>query len=564
MISSKFALVSTKLNTVKKFYLLALISGICILQVFPQDDLRMKGLQAITEEVVKQQLFFLSSDWMQGRATGTEGEYMAGDYIASMLGIYGIKPAGDFAEPVRTGRNSFSGRQRERSFFQKLNLIEYQPGTIQELSFYDKKKGTVIPLTWKTDFDAETGDLPADIKASVVFVGYGLAMDSVGYNDFSGMDVRGKIILRLPGYPGSHDTSTTAWKKFHPRDRYGEYMLNRAKNATAKKLGARGIMEVSFANDFSDNWAANIPFRYQNRFYEGKDDPNEFYRHRMKIPGDTLDPDPPVIMLSRRALNYLLSAAGIDPISVRNQITASLKPASRDISSQTVHLKTTVSSRIVKARNVLGWIEGEDTTRVIVIGAHYDHIGTWNGYIFNGADDNASGTVAVMTLARAFAASGIRPKYSIVFAAWTGEEKGLLGSYYYVAHPFRPIDKTLLYVNFDMISRNSPDDSLRNQCTMSYTKAYKTLEDVASEKVSEARLGLNVAYRPSEKPRGGSDHTPFAEKNVPIIYFMAGWHDEYHTPYDQAEKADIRKTTEIIRLAYLTIWDLAAGKEIRR
>ncbi|HQH40615.1 MAG TPA: hypothetical protein PK825_02640, partial [Bacteroidales bacterium] len=350
----------------KKCYLLALISGICILQVFPQDDPRMKGLQAITEEVVKQQLFFLSSDWMQGRATGTEGEYMAGDYIASMLGIYGIKPAGDFAEPVQTGRNSFSGRQRERSFFQKLNLIEYQPGTIQELSFYDKKKGTIIPLTWKTDFDAETGDLPADITASVVFVGYGLAMDSVGYNDFSGMDVRGKIILRLPGYPGSHDTSTTAWKKFHPRDRYGEYMLNRAKNATAKKLGARGIMEVSFTNDFSDNWAANIPFRYQNRFYEGKDDPNEFYRHRMKIPGDTLDPDPPVIMLSRRALNYLLSAAGIDPISVRNQITASLKPASRDISSQSVHLKTTVNSRIVKARNVLGWIEGEDTTRVIV------------------------------------------------------------------------------------------------------------------------------------------------------------------------------------------------------
>ena len=125
MISSKFALVSTKLNKVKKCYLLALISGICILQVFPQDDLRMKGLQAITEEVVKQQLFFLSSDWMQGRATGTEGEYMAGDYIASMLGIHGIKPAGDFAEPVRTGRNSFSGGQRERSFFQKLNLIEY-------------------------------------------------------------------------------------------------------------------------------------------------------------------------------------------------------------------------------------------------------------------------------------------------------------------------------------------------------------------------------------------------------------------------------------------------------
>jgi Zn-dependent M28 family amino/carboxypeptidase len=234
----------------------------------------------------------------------------------------------------------------------------------------------------------------------------------------------------------------------------------------------------------------------------------------------------------------------------------SLKPASRELAGKKVRIKTSVESRMIRVRNVVGVIPGKDTSEIIVIGGHYDHLGKHDGWIWNGADDNASGTVGMMTLAKAFMVTGQQPEKTIVFAAWTGEEKGLLGSEYFADHPYNDA-KMILNLNYDMISRDDRDDSLGVKCSMVYTKSYPILEEM-SEKHNEAYgLGLDISFRPAEIPRGGSDHTPFAQKNVPVFYFMAGFPPEYHQPDDHTSLVNWDKMVNIIKIGYLNIWELA-------
>jgi Zn-dependent M28 family amino/carboxypeptidase len=244
--------------------------------------------------------------------------------------------------------------------------------------------------------------------------------------------------------------------------------------------------------------------------------------------------------------------------NLEKEIAQNLQPQSQVLKNKLLYLKTTVESNIIKARNVLGMIEGENPNEVIVVGAHYDHVGMNMGYIWNGSDDNASGTVGMLTLAKAFAASGIKPQRTIIFAAWTGEEEGLLGSEYFVNN-FTKNKKIVLNLNYDMISRDSEDDTLGIECEMTLTQIDTTapfikLTDKFNE---ELALGLKINYDASEKPGGGSDHASFSEKGIPIFYLMAGWPDEYHRPSDHPDLANIEKMTKIIKLGYNLIWHYA-------
>jgi Zn-dependent M28 family amino/carboxypeptidase len=205
---------------------------------------------------------------------------------------------------------------------------------------------------------------------------------------------------------------------------------------------------------------------------------------------------------------------------------------------------------------VVGVLPGKDTTEIIVIGGHYDHLGIHDGWIWNGADDNASGTVGMMTIAKAFMASGEKPEKTIVFCAWTGEEKGLLGSRYFSDHPYNDA-KMLLNLNYDMISRDNTDDTLGVMCTMNYTRAFPVLEELTSKNISDYGVNLEVNYRPADRPGGGSDHASFSRKDIPVIYFEAGFPPEYHQPDDHIELVNLEKMTNIIRAGYLTTWDLA-------
>jgi Zn-dependent M28 family amino/carboxypeptidase len=208
-------------------------------------------------------------------------------------------------------------------------------------------------------------------------------------------------------------------------------------------------------------------------------------------------------------------------------------------------------------------IEGENPNEFVAIGGHMDHMGMDNGKIWNGADDNASGTVAVMTIARAFAASGVKPKRTILFCAWTGEEEGLLGSEYFTEYPsMGKIADYSFYMNFDMISRDVATDTLKNKAGVTYTKAYPKLEEITKQAVSQYKLNLNLSYTASETPSGGSDYTAFAQNKIPVIAWMAAMHPDYHQPSDQVSLINWNKMLDIVKLGYLQVWE-AANSELK-
>ncbi len=520
-------------------------------------DAKDLGLNAITKSAVKGQLEFLASDWTEGRSTGQPGAYMAADYIASLFKVYGLEPAGDMASTRVSRADRMQGKRPEsyRTFYQSFNLIEYKSGENQKLSLVNKSSegSRTVNFVYQTDFSVRTSDVAIEVEMPVVFVGYGYSDEEAGYDDFKGLDVKGKIILRLSGYPGHEDKDSKAYEKIGNKSRWALY---REKSKIASDLGVAAIIDVDQGSDVAEYWADNLPFRYNSGNYEGDVPRASYYDTRMKLPGDKISGEPTRISVSDRVLNVLLEGTDIDLEKFEEDAKNTLKAASKQLPGKILKIKTSVDSKIIRARNVVGVLPGKDTSEIIVIGGHYDHLGKHDGWVWNGADDNGSGTVGVMTIAKACMATGEKPEKTIVFAAWTGEEKGLLGSEYFANHPYDDA-KMILNLNYDMISRDNKDDTLGVKCSMVYTKKYAVLKDLTVKNNEDYDLGLDVNFKPSSSPRGGSDHTSFAEKDVPVFYFMAGFPPEYHQPGDHLNLINWDKMVNIIKVGYLNIWDLA-------
>lgn len=543
-----------------------LIRSILLLAIFAAfsptqaQDAKEQGLDAISQQAVEAQLEFLSSDWTEGRATGTQGAYMAADYIASMFKVYGLQPGGDsrMIWPSRQERMAGKRPTEIKTYFQGFNLLEYKNGEQHELSLTEQNSQGVRKTSfgYQVDFSVRASEVAVELEAPVVFVGYGVIDKESGYNDYKGVDVKGKIVMMLGGYPGMADEDSKAYETFEPVFRRGGRRLYQHKSENALEQGAIGIIEVSAEGESPASWASNLPFRYNSRNYEGEKPRASFYTTRMRLPGNELSSSPLSISVSPRVAKQLLKGSGIELQGYEQSIKNSMKPSPKELSGKKLSLKTSVDSKLIRARNVVGVLPGKDTTGIIVIGAHYDHLGIHDGWIWNGADDNASGTVGVMSIAKACMATGEKPEKTIVFCAWTGEEKGLLGSRYFADHPYKD-SKMLLNLNYDMISRDNTNDTLGVKCSMNYTKAYPILKELTEKNIESYELNLEVGFRPSARPRGGSDHSSFSAKDVPIMYFMAGFPPEYHQPDDHIELVNFPKMTDIIKVGYLNIWDLA-------
>ena len=542
-------------------FLCILFTGI---KVVAQDDPVSKGLDAITKEAVEGQLEFLASDWTQGRETGTPGIYMAADYIASIFKIYGLQPGGDEAWTSVSRQERMAGKRPERfrTYFQNIDFIEYSDGGNHEFSLSSVSGASKYNFKHQTDFQVRPSDVGIEVNAPIVFVGYGYVNKEHAYDDYKGIDVNNKIILCLSGYPGYSDTTSKAYRIFNKDEEISVYRLSRDKSRIAKEKGAVAMIEVNPEYDPMSNWADNIPFRYNTRMYEG-DKPLTPYRTRMIIPGDTLSDNLTTISVSKRVLTELLDGSGINIVQFAEQVKNTLKPAPKDIPGKKAYLKINVNSRVVKVRNVIGIVPGKDTSSIIVIGGHYDHLGMQEGFIWNGADDNASGTVGVMTIAKAFLATGVKPEKTVVFAAWTGEEKGLLGSSYFVDHLPVPKENVIMYLNYDMISRDNSDDTLGVKCSLTYTSGYKSFEENTKKYNEDHQFGLDISFRSRPRPSGGSDHTPFTQKDIPIIYFMAGFPEEYHQADDHVGLVNWDKMVKIIKLGFLNTWEVANGELIK-
>jgi hypothetical protein len=400
--------------------------------------------------------------------------------------------------------------------------------------------------------------MDAKFDVPVVFVGYGIQDKANGIDDFAGVDVKGKVIVRLNGFPGYAENTSPMYKKLVGDNLRAQSEIQRNKSTVLASMGVLGVIDLTVNRDVTKNWGV---YKFNNNPAPAENGPRTNWAS-MRLDGKEITSSPATITITERVSNFLIKEGGLDIAKYEKDAaagTAKFKPVV--LPGMTAGLNVSVNARRVNVRNVIAIIEGENPNEFVAVGAHMDHMGMDNGKIWNGADDNASGTVAVMTIAKAFIASGVKPKRSIVFCAWTGEEKGLLGSEYFTLYPAAgKISDYKFYMNFDMIARDAANDTEKNMAGITYTKAYPKLEEISKAAVDQYKLNLNLNIRSQEAPTGGSDYTAFTENKIPVIAWMAAMHPEYHQPGDEISLVNWNKMTDIIKLGYLQLWEAANGE----
>jgi len=539
------------------------ISGLIILMSFQVNaqSAKEKGLAAITESAIKGQLEFLASDWTEGRETGAKGAYMAADYIASMFQVFGLKPGGD-TNPVEYKRGmtmeEYRNAKPQETYMQNFQLLESYPGKDQELSVVTKNGNAVrsVDFAYKTDFAISGGSTGIQGEVPVVFIGYGLQDSDNKYDDLKGLDLRGKIVIRLSGYPGHKNPDSKAYKMFQaeksePNDPRSRNRGFGNRYQWAADMGVLAVITYNPNANIASRWADNTVF-----FPPETNGPARGVRKSLRRPdraprgGNTVS-----FQVTNNVINEIMNGLDIDFDSLEEQIANTAKPASLELPGKYIRFKTTMNSRIINVRNVVGILEGKKKDECIVLGAHYDHLGIKGNFIYNGADDNASGTVGIMTIAKAFLESGQQPEYTLVFCAWTGEEKGLIGSAYFADNPV--IKDMKCYMNYDMISRVDPEDPNKNKCDFTYTNTVPVFKDLTVKHISENNYNLDMEYKGSERPRGGSDYSSFSAKDIPIFLLHGKFTPDYHAYTDHSNKAEIPYMTNIIKVGYLNLFELA-------
>ncbi len=571
-------------------------------KVQPAPDKFKAGLEAITAKDTLAMLTYVASDLMEGRETATRGYAMAAEYAASLLKMWGVKPAGDMPMAMggfRMGRTQAPQAPRERSYFQEFAMRE-TTDTQTAISIEVGRGGMVKSrsfqggLDFQGGFGGMGGAAEGTVTAPVVFVGYGISEPSAGFDELKGMNLKGKIVLLLGDAPGRDDPKSPLQAKKELKDKYfpaapqGDMMAQMMRGGPQRfnkldaiaKLEPAAIVQVSNTGNDAQIYNALSMVRPPSDERPIVNKP----RRRLSLAGVAGGGmgrgGASATQITREMANFMLEGTGQTIDDLKKKIESTMKPASMDVPGAKMTVTTTAKTALVRGTNVLGIIEGSDPKlkdEYFVVGAHYDHNGAWEGYVYNGADDNGSGSVGVLNIAKAIAASPVKPKRSIVFALWTGEEEGLLGSRYYAANPAYPIEKTVGYLNYDMISR--PYDAEMLARTM---RAYNVpgaeeivkkvrapwfvsvnltegtpFADIAREMNQYVGLDLAFRFNALGVGGGGSDHSSFAAVNVPYVYYMAAMTADYHQPSDSVEKVSGELIAKISQHGYLTVYAFA-------
>ena len=567
----------------------------------PAPDKFKAGLEAITAKESLAMLTYIASDLLEGRETATRGYALAAEYAASLFKMWGVKPAGDM--PMRMGGFRMGGARggtppapQERTYFQEFAMKEVSDSQTA-ISIEVNKSGSIKSRTFQggLDFPGGMGGTDGTLTAPVIFVGYGLSEPSIGFDELKGLNLKGKIVLLLSDAPGRDNPQSPFQTKKELKDKYfpampqGDMMAMMMRGGPQRfnkiteinKLGPAAILQVTSAGNDASIFNALSVVRKPNDERPIINKP----RRRLSLAADTGSPmmggrGGMATTITREMANLLLEGTGQTIDDLKLKIEKTLKPASFDVAGAKMTIATTAKTALVRGTNVIGVIEGSDPNlkdEVFVVGAHYDHNGAWDGYVYNGADDNGSGSVGVLNIAKALAVSKVKPKRSIVFALWTGEEEGLLGSRYYAQNPVYPIEKTVGYLNYDMISRPYDAETLARSMrafnvpgaeeivkkvrapwfvTVSLTEG-TPFADIAREMNQYVGLDLAFRFNALGAGGGGSDHSSFAAVKVPYVYYMAAMTADYHQTSDSVEKVSGELIAKISQHGFLTIFAFA-------
>ena len=502
--------------------------------VLAQETAHKRAYAELNERQLKANLTFLTSEPLAGRLSLERGSDVAIRWIAAEFAKAGLRGCAP-------------------GYLQAVPLIEYR---------IDREQSGV---TIKTQLGETTYHAPqaavafpsaGTISGSIVFAGFGITAPELGYDDYSGIDAKGKVVLIFDHEPQESDPKSVFSGKGNTR-----YAGSFVKVRTAQEHGAVAVLLMPEPNR--------------------KHPSNEERRNRIsgtaqrvaRLPSQALEDSElkiPIVNLAESIGAELLAGAGRKAQDLHAAIDRDLKPVSLDLPGAAASIKVALaSSRKASSYNVVGVLEGSDAklkNETIIISAHYDHDGpAGENAMYPGADDNGSGTVGVVALAHAFVKSGIRPKRTILFAVFAAEERGLLGSYYYASHPLRPLAGTRAVINFDMIGRDekpstqtdglitiAPDTS--NE--MNLVGAYYSPDYTATVERVNKRVGLSLNYKWDEEAALNvffrSDQYPFVLSGIPAMWWFTGFHPDYHQTTDTVEKINFAKMVKILELAFET------------
>lgn len=545
----------------------------------PPADIKA-GFDTIGAKSSLSMLSFIASDLLEGREAGTRGYQLAAEYAASLFGLWALTPIGDMATRPFNMAQFFSGattspRPAEKTYWQEFPLVETLE-TSSRMALEVRNGQAVLNREFQTGADyssiSATGDV---LTAPVVFAGYGVADKDTKYDDFKGIDVKGKIVLVLSTSP--------SFISIKPQPAgAAPAMSMTGMSPKMEALAKRGPAAILVANP-----AGPDLYRYRS-LLPAKSVPDEspIIRkpyHRMSIPGAAVPlpwDKPAVIQISNRTADAILAAAGRTLEAAKKKIDDAKKPASFDVPGVALTIASTLKTQMARGINVVGMIEGSDPalkSEAVVIGAHLDHTGRFEDYIFNGADDNGSGSVGVLNLARAFAANPKKPKRTIIFALWTAEEKGLLGSAYFVKNPPQPGLKTVAYLNFDMMSRTYDEKSLAFAArTMGVPSSPEFLKAITpanfmlinfndgsglgeAARDADRYVGLDLYLRAAKTGSlsfGDSDHSSFNALKIPWLWPFSAVTENLHQTSDSVDKASGELMEKVSKLMYGIAWTL--------
>ena len=490
--------------------------------------------ESINAEDLYKHLSVLASDDYQGRETGQKGQKAAAIYIAKEFERLQLKPAGN------------------DNFFQTFDLVKK---TLATRKFIVNQQA----FNFGNDFFCAKNIGNVNIQSNeIVFAGYGI-IDKIR-NDFKTFNIEGKVVMILAG---------------EPKNKKGLYLLSNSKEksdwsnknkkiAAIQKLKPKAILIV-------DAEYAKFAKSYKHQM----ETPSmQLEENQTKRPGDLSKEKVmqacPVMTINDSLATALLAPNNKNINKIRNKYN-------KRRSIDPFVLKSTIAANIdyleekTSTENVIGYITGSEyPEEYVYITAHYDHIGVIDNEVYNGADDDGSGTVGVIEIAEAFAlakAQGQGPKRSIVFMTVTGEEKGLLGSQYYTSNPSFEIKNSICDLNIDMIGR--VDDAHKNDSNYIYVigsdKISSDLHEI-NEKMNSAYTHMNLDYTfnsPSDPNRFyyRSDHYNFAKYNIPIIFYFNGVHDDYHKATDEISKINFPMLSNRTKLVFYTAWEIANRAE---
>lgn len=480
----------------------------------------------ITPERLKQHLTILASDEFEGRETGEPGNDKAAKYISEQFQSFGVTPGnGD-------------------SYYQK---VAFNWSRWDQIGLKVKGKSYRHGSDF-VSFATRNSNLGTLNAQEVVFLGYGI--EGENYNDYKGVNVKDKVLLVYKGEPFNKKGISKITGTTEASDWSSDWEL---KAKAAFRNGAKAVLII-------ENEMQKFAGATRNKWFG-----------RQVVLGETIAPKDQyanTVFISSTIARSILGSKFSKVVRARKKMQKRGKSKSivLPVNLELIQEKAT---RTLDGNNVLGYIEGTDKElkkELVVITAHYDHLGKRGDAIYNGADDNGSGTSSVVAIAEAFARAkreGSGPRRSVLCMLVTGEEKGLLGSQYYTEKPIYPLENTIVDINVDMVGR--VDEKYKDNPDYIYvigsnrlSTELHTINEVANEKYT--KLTLDYTYNAPDDPNRyyyRSDHYNFAEKGIPAIFYFNGTHADYHRATDTVEKINFEKMAKVAQLVFYTGWELA-------